>query len=189
MEMVDNGIAVRLLKPAASGDGALVNELAGLVNGVYATAESGLWRDGATRTTASEIADLIAAGQIAVATRHGRIAGCVRVHDVSTQASEVGLLAAAPDHRGAGVGRALLDFVERLSRERWLRAVQLELLVPRLWRHPSKEFLKSWYGRRGYRAVRTGSIDDAYPQLAPLLATPCDLVIYHKALPTPGETS
>jgi hypothetical protein len=28
--------------------------------------------------------------------------------------------------------------------------MQLELLVPRDWRHPSKEFLKSWYGRRGY---------------------------------------
>jgi choline dehydrogenase-like flavoprotein len=38
----------------------------------------------------------------------------------------------------------------------------------------AKEFLRSWYGRRGYRVVRVRSVD-AYPQLAPLLATPCDL--------------
>ena len=60
--------------------------------------------------------------------------------------------------------------------------MQLELLVPRGWRHPSKEFLEAWYGRRGYRLIRTGSIDDAYPELAPLLATPCDLAVYEKPL-------
>jgi len=36
-------------------------------------------------------------------------------------------------------------------------------------------------------ATRTSlvTIDELYPELAPLLATPCDLVIYRKAL-TPG---
>jgi hypothetical protein len=36
--------------------------------------------------------------------------------------------------------------------------------------------------QRGYRLIRTGSIDDAYPHLAPLLATPCDLAVYEKPL-------
>ena len=65
------------------------------------------------------------------------------------------MLVAAPEQRGTGVGRALVDFAERHSRERGLRAIQLELLVPRAWRHPSKEFLKAWYGRSGYRLIRT----------------------------------
>jgi hypothetical protein len=60
--------------------------------------------------------------------------------------------------------------------------MQLELLVPRGWKHPSKEFLEAWYGRRGYRLIRTSRLDDAYPQLAPLLATPCDLEIHQKPL-------
>jgi hypothetical protein len=34
----------------------------------------------------------------------------------------------------------------------------------------------------GYRIVRTGTMDEAYPELAPLLATPCDFVIYRKDL-------
>jgi hypothetical protein len=45
-----------------------------------------------------------------------------------------------------------------------------------------KEFLAGWYTRIGYRVARTGTIDEAYPALAPLLATPCDFVIYHKDL-------
>jgi hypothetical protein len=75
-------IAVRLLEAAVSRDAALVDRLTSLINDVYTTAEAGLWRDGAARTTTSELADLIRAEQIAVATREGQIAGSVRVRDV-----------------------------------------------------------------------------------------------------------
>jgi GNAT superfamily N-acetyltransferase len=180
-------IAVDLLDEAAGHDGRLVDHLTGLINDVYATAESGLWRSAATRTTEPELAELIRAGQIAVATRDGRIAGSIRVHDVAHDVSEFGLLVAAPRHRGTGVGRSLVAFAEQRSRERGLLAMRLELLLPRAWRHPSKEFLKAWYGRIGYRLVRTGSIHDAHPQLAPLLATPCDLTVYEKPLHPPAH--
>ena len=175
-------IAVRLLEARDSHDAQLVDHLTSLINDVYTTAESGLWRDGAPRTTAAEIAELIRTGQIVVATRDGQVAGSVRVHDVAADTSEFGMLVAAPDQRGTGVGRAVVAFVEQHSRERGMRAMQLELLLPRAWRHPSKEFLKAWYGRLGYRQVRTGSIEDSHLHLAPLLATPCDLAIYEKPL-------
>jgi GNAT superfamily N-acetyltransferase len=179
---MDNGIAVELLEPAGSRDAALVDHLTRLVNDVYATAEAGLWQEGAVRTTPSEMRELIAAGEIAVARRGGQVAGSVRVHRVADDATEFGILVAAPEQRGTGVGRALIDFAERHSRELGMRAIQLELLVPREWRHASKEFLKSWYGRRGYRIVRTGSLEDAYPHLAPQLATPCALEVHEKPL-------
>jgi len=70
---------------------------------------------------------------------------------------------------------------------RGLGTMQLEVLVPRQWSHPSKEFLKAWYTRLGYRPVRTGQVEESYPELAPLLATPCDFVIYHKSLGRPGR--
>jgi GNAT superfamily N-acetyltransferase len=175
-------IAVRMLEPAASDDARLVESLTTLINDVYATAESGLWQDEATRTTPSELGEWIRAEQIAVATRDGQIAGSVRVRDVADDVSEFGMLVAAPEQRGAGVGRALITFAEQRSRERGRRTMQLELLLPRGWRHPSKEFLAAWYGRIGYRRIRTGTVDDAYPHLAPLLATTCDLAIYEKPL-------
>jgi ribosomal protein S18 acetylase RimI-like enzyme len=92
------------------------------------------------------------------------------------------MLTTDPAHRGLGVGRELVRFAERRSAAEGRRTMRLELLVPRDWTHPTKAFLAAWYTRIGYRVTRTGTIDEAYPDLAPLLATPCDFVIYHKDL-------
>ena len=176
-----SGIDVRVLE-----DAGLADELAELINAIYAVAECGLWRAGMKRTTVAELADEIRAGEIVVARRDGQAVGCVRVHDVADDTSEFGILVAAPDERNTGVGRALLDHIERSSRERGMRAMQLELLVPREWSHPSKEFLKHWYGRRGYELIGTRDMRKAYPQLVPLLATPCDLQVREKRLVSDG---
>jgi N-acetylglutamate synthase-like GNAT family acetyltransferase len=163
-------------------DAELAGQLSELINDVYAVAESGLWQEGAKRTTTAELADLIRAGELVVATRDDEILGCLRVHDVTADTCEFGILVADPEKRNVGVGNALLDFAEQQSRERGMRAMQLELLVPREWSHPSKEFLKGWYGRRGYRPISIRRMDLAYPHLAPLLATPCDLEVHEKPL-------
>jgi GNAT superfamily N-acetyltransferase len=179
-------LEIELLPVAAAADDELVGEITGLVNRVYATAEQGLWVDGATRTTATEMAEMIAAGQIAVARMDGVKVGCVRIQELESGEGEFGLLVADPSRRGEGIGRELVIFAEELSRRRGLAVMQLELLVPRGWTHPTKQFLHSWYTRIGYRPVRSGTIDESYPQLAPLLATPCDFVVYHKDLAAPG---
>jgi ribosomal protein S18 acetylase RimI-like enzyme len=146
-----------------------------------------MWRAGAERTRDAELADLIAAGQIAVADRDGRVVGCVQVHDVSPDTASFGMLATDAEYRGGGVGRALVDFAEERSRDRGIGVMQLELLVPRTWRHPHKEFLRAWYLRLGYRLVRTSLLDETHPHLMPQLATECDLTIYQKPL-TYGTT-
>jgi GNAT superfamily N-acetyltransferase len=181
-------IAIRLPEPSANADQDLVADLTGLINRVYAKAEQGLWREGTPRTNPVELAGLIAAREIVVADWKGQLAGSIRIHDVSPDVAEFGLLVAAPEYRSIGVGRALVDFAERSARERGMRAMQLELLVPRAWRHPSKEFLSAWYGRRGYRVIDARSIDDAYPHLASLLATSCDLMVYEKQLTSDGTS-
>jgi GNAT superfamily N-acetyltransferase len=167
---------------AAAEDTALVNELAALVNSVYAVAEEGLWAHGTPRTTPEKMAELIAAGQIAVARIDERIVGAVRVRRLDTGEGEFGMLVTDAAHRGKGVGRGLVRFAERWSRERGLDRMQLEVLVPRQWSHPSKDFLKAWYPRIGYHPVEIGQFEKSYPELAQLLATPCDFVIYHKRL-------
>jgi GNAT superfamily N-acetyltransferase len=154
-------------------DPALVERLTELINAVYVVAQ---------RTSAPQLTRLIEAGEIAVATLDGELAGAVRVHALADDAAEFGMLAAVPELRGRGVGRALIDFAEDRSRDRGLRAMRLELLVPLHWRHPSKEYLDRWYRRIGYRVVRTTTLDENYPELAPLLATPCELRIYEKPL-------
>jgi GNAT superfamily N-acetyltransferase len=174
--------AVRMLEGPDARDLRLIDHLTSLINAVYASAERGVWRDGTLRTTTAELADLIRAGEIALATRGGQISGSVRVRDVAEDTSEFGMLVADPAQRGTGIGSALVAFAEQRSRRRGLRAMRLELLVPRARPHPGKQLLAAWYDRIGYRRVRVERIDEAYPHLVSQLATPCDIAIFEKSL-------
>jgi GNAT superfamily N-acetyltransferase len=171
------------IEPAASADdAAIVTAIADLVNGVYMIAEAGLWVDGARRTNADEIAELIRQQEVATARIGGELAGAIRVHALDGGTAEFGMLAADPARRGIGVGRALVAFAEAWAVDRGFARMQLELLVPTSWQHPSKQFLREWYSRIGYREVKTGTLGEIYPELEPLLATQCDLLVFRKSL-------
>lgn len=163
-------------------DGGLVGQIVALVNRVYAEAEKGLWRDGTERTNGRDIAAIMLAEQLAVARLDGRLVGAVVVQQLAPGVGEFGMLVASPEHRGVGIGKALVAFAESWARQQGLSQMQLELLVPQTWTHPVKEFLRDWYTRIGYRQIRTDRLADAYPGLQPQLATPCDFVIYRKIL-------
>jgi GNAT superfamily N-acetyltransferase len=166
----------------ASAAPGLAAELAGLVNRVYAEAEKGLWAGDTARTTEAEMAALVDAGQIAVARSSGRVVGAVRIQQLDDDTGEFGMLVAAPEERGTGLGRDLVAFAESWARERGLSRMQLELLVPQTWTHPVKEFLRDWYTRIGYQVVRKDDFGEAFPELVPHLACPCDFLIFHKEL-------
>ena len=70
-------VHVRQLDAAVAADAEFVDQLTELINDVYAIAETGIWRDGVTRTKPPELAELIRAGEIAVATRDGELVGSV----------------------------------------------------------------------------------------------------------------
>jgi GNAT superfamily N-acetyltransferase len=108
----------------------------------------------------------------------------VRIRQLDPDTGEFGMLAADPAIRGRGVGRELVRFAEDVCRERGSTVMRLELLVPRGWVSESKEFLRTWYDRLGYRLHRVGTIHEDYPELAPQLAGPADYQIYLKRLQT-----
>ncbi|NBH07786.1 GNAT family N-acetyltransferase [Amycolatopsis sp. SID8362] len=161
---------------------ASAGRIADLVNLVYAESEKGLWRESTDRTSADEVGAFVRAGEIAVASVDGALAGSVRVQRLDEATGEFGMLAADPARRGAGIGRELVRFAERTCRDAGCREMQLELLVPREWTHPSKQFLAEWYARLGYRVTHRADLAVDYPHLAPALATPCDFLIYRKDL-------
>jgi GNAT superfamily N-acetyltransferase len=177
-------IEVGMVPAERAGDRELVNDLVALVNEVYEAAEKGLWLDGAERTNRDEARELIGAGELATAYLDGVLVGCTRIRKLSKATEEFGMLAAHPAHRGEGIGRELVRYAEARAAAAGRSTVQLEVLVPREWTHPSKAFLIDWYERIGYVRVGTGRLDEAHPQLAPLLATPCDYLIYLKDLST-----
>jgi GNAT superfamily N-acetyltransferase len=145
--------SIALVAADGAADADLVAQLTDLVNRVYATAEEGLWVDGSTRTTPPEMTQLIAAGEIALARVDGDLVGSVRIQQLDSSQGEFGMLVADPDRRGEGIGRDLVRFAEGLTRQRGRTLMQLELLVPREWTHPTKEFLNAWYTRISYRPV------------------------------------
>jgi GNAT superfamily N-acetyltransferase len=175
-------VEITMLPRAADGDIRLMRAVSLLINEVYAVAEQGLWADEASRTTVGQVTEFTGAGQIATARAGNELAGCVRIQRLGRHTAEFGMLAVAPAYRGTGVGAGLVRFAEESSWENGCHVMQLELLVPRRWSHPSKEFLARWYARLGYQPARTGTIEESYPDLAPLLATPCDFITYRKRL-------
>lgn len=175
-------LQIQPLPASAASDAVLVMALTDLINEVYVVAEKGLWGDGATRTTREETVALIRAEQIVVARLGGSLVGGIRVRRLNAETAEFGMLAADPAHRGIGVGRELVRHAEQWGREQGCTRMQLELLKPRGWSHPSKEFLAEWYGRMGYEVMGAGTAEETYPDLAPLLAVPCDFVICRKDL-------
>ena len=163
-------------------DATLVARVTDLINEAYQGSEDGIWLESAARTSTDEVAGLVRANEIAVTRLSGEVVGCVRVQSLDAETSEFGMLAVDGAFRGRGIGRDLVAWAERFSRDRGHRRMQLKLLWPREQVHPFKAFLATWYTGIGYTVTSKGSMDDEYPDLAQSLAVPCDFLIYHKDL-------
>jgi GNAT superfamily N-acetyltransferase len=175
-------VEVTPLAPEEAGDERLVEELVRLINAAYAVGEAGLWLDGATRTEPSEIAEAIGTGGMLAATLEGRLVGCAYVRPLDAGTADLGLVSAAPDTWGSGVGRELVRAAEQLMRSLGVTTMQLELLVPKGWVHAEKDRLRGWYTRLGYRVVRSAPFEQVAAHLESELATPCEFLIFHKPL-------
>jgi GNAT superfamily N-acetyltransferase len=173
---------VKRLVPDDARYQGLVQELVRVINRAYAVGEDGLWIDGTARTDVTEIAEAIRGGGMIAATVGGRLVGCGYVRPLDASTADLGLLAVAPESWGGGVGRVLVRSAEALMRSRHMTTLQLDLLVPKEWVHPEKQRLRAWYTRLGYRIVATAPFERMAAHLAPRLATPCEFLVFHKAL-------
>lgn len=79
--------------------------------------------------------------------REGRIVACCQLEHRGDHAY-FGMFAVSPDLQGAGLGKAIIAYAERLVRETW-GANEMHMTVISV-----REDLIAWYERRGYR--RTG---------------------------------
>ena len=159
-----------------------VERLTELVNRVYDEAESGMWKAQGTRTSPRQIAELLEAHGLILAEYQGNVVGCVSVTLMKAGVAEFGMLVADPVLRGKGIGSALIKAAEDWARTRGCETMRLELLTPRTWKHPSKEFLTQWYGRIGYRPQFTELLEKLYPDKVAQLATECDFTVWLKRL-------
>ena len=132
----------------AAADARLVEQLTALVNACTRRRGAG---SGATaprgRRRRDGRADRGAARSRWPTLRRARSSAASASTTSPSDASEFGMLVAAPEHRGTGVGRALVD-VRRAAQPRARPAGDAARAArPAHVEHPSKEFLKAWYGR------------------------------------------
>jgi len=111
--------------------------------------------------------------------------GCVKLivgaSEAEPEVAELGMLAVAEHARRRGLGKALMDAAEEEARRQGCTRLQLQLLHPKTWEHPVKEFLKIWYASRGFAVVE--SLDFAgHFETAKLLAGPVHFDLYEKPL-------
>ena len=159
-----------------------IERVSGLINEVYDDAELGMWKRSGTRTNQAEVERLLRARALILAEIDGLLVGAVNVNLLGGGVGEFGMLVADRRYRGFGIGSALVEHAEQWAREQGCQTMRLELLTPRHWTQPSKEFLKSWYSRIGYAPRATEPLDRMYPALVPLLATECDFTVWLKHL-------
>ena len=159
-----------------------VERLCRLINEVYDDAESGMWKRNGTRTDPAEVERLLRARALILAEIEGLVVGSVNVNLLDGGVGEFGMLVADRRFRGAGIGSALVAHAEEWARRQGCHTMRLEILSPRHWTHPSKTFLKLWYGRIGYAPHATEPLEAMHPELVPELATECDFTVWHKPL-------
>jgi predicted N-acetyltransferase YhbS len=164
-----------MIEPATAGD---VAEIVRITNAAYDRGEAGIWLPGWQRTNPEWTGSEVAAGEVFVAREHDRIVGSIRVVPLRDDTAEFGLLAVDPESGGRGIGRALVDFAERVHDVGWM---ELELLIPHA-PHAHKQRLHEWYSRLGYRPTRRRDFAAVYPEPGELLVAPADLVTYRKPL-------
>ena len=121
-----------------------IKVLSDLINEVYDEAESGMWKRKGTRTSRVEVERLLRARALILAEIDGALVGSVNVKLMDEGEGEFGMLVADREYRGKGIGSALVKRAERWVREHACHTMRLEILTPRHWTHPSKEFLRQW---------------------------------------------
>jgi len=161
-----------------------IKNIAELINQVYLRTESDFWPNNGLyeRTNPIKLTQYIKNNELIIATIADEIVGAVHVYPLENDHCGFGMFVASRKKRGLGVGTSLMKRVENWALANNYKTIQLELLKPKAYIHPEKEFLNKWYTKLGYTLINKIPYGDLYPEQAHLLKIPCDFEIYQKKL-------
>ena len=124
---------------------------------------------------------MVAAGEVFVAERLGRLLGCVQYRELDADAAWFGLLAVDPEAAGMGAGTALVEAVETAAASTGRRWIELDLLIPAV-DAPHQARLQAWYQRRGCVEAERFDFQPSDASLAETMRAPCVSIRHRKQL-------
>lgn len=162
-----------------------LNRMYDILIHAYAETEVEVWGENYVRIGKDEFREIIGRGEFYGAFIEGRIVGSVRVYKKDNETYSFGLLSADFDLKGQGIGKALVDHIERFALDQGAKFMDLEILRPIAIEVPFKIVLKNWYSKLGYKYTHSGTFAELKPdnvEKADKLIQPCTFDCYRKVL-------
>ncbi|MCB9224140.1 MAG: GNAT family N-acetyltransferase [Crocinitomicaceae bacterium] len=132
-------------------------QLFNIIRIAYAETEKEVWGEGYVRMSREELQHHIDNDEILIALLYGKIVGGIRYYKIDDETYGFGLLGADFDHKGKGIGRALIGEVENKVKATGGKKVSIEILRASAINTDFKTHLAEWYQRLGYKY--TGVLD------------------------------
>tara|TARA_B100000508_G_scaffold91658_2_gene71442 strand:+ start:5638 stop:6171 length:534 start_codon:yes stop_codon:yes gene_type:complete len=154
-----------LIKPANSSNltQPQFERLFNIIRIAYAETEKEVWGEGYVRVSRENLKQHIKDDEILVAFLDDEIVGVIRVYEKEPGTWTFGLLGADFEHKGKGIGRALIAAAEEKAKSAGATEMSIEILRAKDIDTNFKVHLAKWYQRLGYEY--TGKIDvmSVYP--------------------------
>lgn len=121
----------------------------------YAETEKEIWGENYERVSFQEYLQTIKEQNVFTAYIDNEVVGTISCIRESDSIYSFGLLAVDFNFKGKGVGRKLIEVVEKLAIDNGAKHMHLEILKPQSKMLPVKQQLAKWYERMGYHYVDT----------------------------------
>lgn len=133
-----------------------------IVIDAYARTEREVWGENYVRVSRAQFQQHIADGEIIAAFIDNEIVGGVRVFELEDHVWSFSLLGASTSVKGKGVGRQLINAVEKHALANFAKTIRIEVLRAQDIPVASKVILHQWYERLGYRFVKSVDVFEVY---------------------------
>lgn len=185
MIMNKNEVMIRLSNPEDLAPEKVIS-LCHFINQAYQIADQGIWQEW-QRIDEETLTTLLKDQSVLIAEYEHKTVGCINVNLLTDVIAEFSMFAVDPSQQKLGIGHQLMQAAEQWAINHDRTIAQIEVVYPRDWLHPYKEYVKNWCQMNGYLAIYQGPFEELNAQLVAKLAhaktaTPCNYIIYHKKL-------
>jgi GNAT superfamily N-acetyltransferase len=148
----------------------------------YAVTEIEVWGPNYVRIEFEDYDQLIEKGEVLIAYFENVVVGGIHFSQRGESTYSFSLLCADFNKSGLGIGRALIEEVEKIAKDNGAVQIEIEILRPKGIEVPFKVRLKDWYQKLGYHYTWSENFALVRPEKAKKLVTPSDFDHYLKKL-------